>query len=341
MKIFKRTIKNFFDFESAIDDFRKWTKEKSRHVKKDYVPVFRGVREKGETLYLNTSLQWNNLVEYEYDMINELRRFEPFEFNGLSGLDLLGKCQHYGLPSRLLDFSFSHYVALFFSVTDLKQDNISDKKCKVYCMAANLRNEVPATNVCRIAVKMQPAMYSDDKNNFIDDIIDFKNDELKQFIKRTLSSSLFVYPKFYTEREKMQQSVFLIMPNKIKDTVGNMDFTGEDWQKKLDEETSTVRRYKFLPELYNPLLDKLEYIEEGDCSDYDDDIFWELTIPNDIVKEIKEKLDAMGIDEAFLFPDNLEYITKKIVNKYKEVLQEREVNKIKAELAMFHEKNKQ
>ena len=202
MKIFKRTIKNFFDFESAIDDFRKWTKEKSRHVKKDYVPVFRGVREKGETLYLNTSLQWNNLVEYEYDMINELRRFEPFEFNGLSGLDLLGKCQHYGLPSRLLDFSFSHYVALFFSVTDLKQDNISDKKCKVYCMAANLRNEVPATNVCRIAVKMQPAMYSDDKNNFIDDIIDFKNDELKQFIKRTLSSSLFVYPKFYTEREK-------------------------------------------------------------------------------------------------------------------------------------------
>ena len=208
-----------------------------------------------------------------------------------------------------------------------------EKTSKIYCAAANLRNEIPATDICRISVKMQPSMYNrKEKTCFIDDIMGFqKEEEIKAFIKKTLDSCLFVYPKFYTEREKMQQSVFMIMPNKIFDTTDKIDFENENWKTKLENESSILRRYKFLPKLHNPLLAQAVEVSEIEDNDYGD-ILWELVIPNNVVCKLKKRLDNMGIDEAFLFPENLENTAKKVELKYKQELQESLIKEIKEDM---------
>lgn len=104
----------------------------------------------------------------------------------------------------------------------------------------------------------------------------------------------------------------MIFPNKITDIIGGFDFQVSNWTELLNAETSFVNRFKFVPRLHNPLLDS---------EDKADDLCWELLIPTNIIGELKEKLDSMGIDEAFLFPDNLEYTVEKIEKMYLKKLQ--------------------
>ncbi len=306
MKCQSKCVGNFNDYEKIIKEFQQAVSLKSKTYNVDYVCAYRGVQEFGGKRFLTPSLGWKQLIKYEYDLIHEMRRFRPLDFNNLYGLDLLGKCRHYNLPSRLLDFSLSHYVALFFAVTSLNAEPTQNKECKVYCLSANMRNETPAENISRIPMKLQPFMYNKDKqevDSYIEQILNFKDEEVKNFIRKTLLSPIFVYPKFYTIREQNQQSIFMVFPNKVKDLVGNLDFSKNDWEDQLKGETNIVHRFKFLPELFNP-------IEES--GDSETDLFWEIVISPDAIDEIKKKLNMIGIDEAFLFSDNLEYTARKI-----------------------------
>lgn len=312
MKCQRKQAENFDAYEKIIKEFQQAVSLKSQKYNIDYVCAYRGVQEFGGKRFLTPSLSWKQLIKYEYDLIHEMRRFRPLDFSNLYGLDLLGKCRHYNLPSRLLDFSLSHYVALFFAVTSLNTEQYKTKECKVYCLSANMRNETPAEHISRIPMKLQPSMYNEDKkevDSYIEQILNFKdenmskNEEVRSFIKKTLLSPIFVYPKFYTIREQNQQSIFMVFPNKVKDLVGNLDFSKHNWEEQLKEETNIVQRFKFLPELFNP-------IEESE--DSEDDLFWEIVIAPDTVDEIKKKLNMIGIDEAFLFSDNLEYTARKI-----------------------------
>lgn len=312
MKSERKQVANFEAYETIIKEFQQAVALKSQKYNIDYVCAYRGVQEFGGKRFLTPSLDWKNLIKYEYDLIHEMRRFKPLDFNNLFGLDLLGKCRHYNLPSRLLDFSLSHYVALFFAVTSFSIEQSTSKECKVYCLSANMRNETPAENISRIPMRLQPSMYNEDKkevDSYIEKILNFKDEnmskdeEVKRFIKKTLLSPIFVYPRFYTIREQNQQSIFMVFPNKVKDLVGNLDFSKNNWEEQLNGETNLIQRFKFLPELFNPI----EESENGE-----DDLFWEIVISPDAIDEIKKKLNMIGIDEAFLFSDNLEYTARKI-----------------------------
>jgi hypothetical protein len=84
--------------------------------------VFRGVSNKNE---LNPSLVRNymdfnlfgDLNKYESSLLKEYGRYATrYISNHLTPIDWVASAQHYGLPTRLIDWSFNPFCALFFSV---------------------------------------------------------------------------------------------------------------------------------------------------------------------------------------------------------------------------------
>lgn len=61
-------------------------------------------------------------IFYEKKYYQEAMTRLPSEFEGLSSIDKLAKMQHYGWPTRLLDFSTSPLVALFFACNESAGD---------------------------------------------------------------------------------------------------------------------------------------------------------------------------------------------------------------------------
>lgn len=59
--------------------------------------------------------------ENEKIIINEIIRRCPNEFEGLSAFEKLVKMQHYGAPTRLLDFTGNPLIALYFACDDNTQ----------------------------------------------------------------------------------------------------------------------------------------------------------------------------------------------------------------------------
>ena len=93
--------------------------------KKSYfdIVVWRG---QGDVQYnLAPKLYRNNhWLSNEFEMVEEVKRRNPEDFTACKNrLDELTICQHYGLPTRLLDVTQNPLVALYFACsTDLKKD---------------------------------------------------------------------------------------------------------------------------------------------------------------------------------------------------------------------------
>lgn len=101
--VFQTFISYFEDITKSIDAFRGFTRIDE---------LYPGYRRKGK----------------EIDEIKALKIFEKqgsAYFNAKNSLEFLANAQHYGLPTRLIDFTKNPYIALFFSMySDL--DNKSD-----------------------------------------------------------------------------------------------------------------------------------------------------------------------------------------------------------------------
>jgi len=110
-------------------------------------------------------------------------------------LEWLAVMQHYGAPTRMLDFSYSPYVALFFSITNGSSDS------SIFCFNK---------------IELCGGAYKDEKNESI-----FKNKLLKE------DSYLQTYdPKKTNQRLHNQQGLFVVPSNNyesIDEIITNSD----------------------------------------------------------------------------------------------------------------------
>lgn len=88
-------------------------------INKDDLPgetvVFRGMVDSEYDLSPGLARLKNIKCDTEKELINEFLTHRPDAFSGLADFDILAKMQHYGLPTRLLDFSINPLVALYFA----------------------------------------------------------------------------------------------------------------------------------------------------------------------------------------------------------------------------------
>ena len=89
----------------------------------------------------------NKLIELEWALLSDFRHKAPPFTTSLprDDLELLFLMQHFGVPTRLLDWSESPFVALFFALENARQDETHDASVWILnpvnlnSLAANLR----------------------------------------------------------------------------------------------------------------------------------------------------------------------------------------------------------
>ena len=172
--------------------------------------VFRGHADSNYTLM--PGLARLNLNENtEEKLINDFLTRRPDAFHGLSDFDMLAKMQHYGLPTRLLDFTSNPLVALYFACESLYQ-----KDGRIICHYTFVQNDssIYVNAICSAAVK-KPF----ESNFYVDEYLCNESLPLIKYLKETYfyNATTVIRPKYWNQRIANQAGLFMIFPNDLLD----------------------------------------------------------------------------------------------------------------------------
>lgn len=155
--------------------------------------LFRTI-ERNEKIRSNNKQRVIHLVreKYEEELIKAFKNTCHIYISDLpskrSTFDWLALMQHYGAPTRLLDFSFSPYIALYFAISGAKDD------AAVYCINYKDITKIDKRSITNLDMYYQNIMKQEK---------DIHNTFLVPF-----------EPTFTNERLFAQQGVFLV-PNSL------------------------------------------------------------------------------------------------------------------------------
>jgi len=187
------------EFKSKIDSFRlEW--------------IYRG--QANSAWGLSASLERSSLLEIDHEveiaLISEykkaIRSFHDYKGNPESTLEWLSLLQHYGTPTRLIDFTTSPYIAAYFA--------FQDESCK---MADSV--SVWCVNIIRF---YQAALYFLDKQNERIDVKAgsdrylFNELDFEILFRRDIDCIMPFDHSGANQRQLIQQSVFVAAMNPQK-----------------------------------------------------------------------------------------------------------------------------
>ena len=144
----------------------------------------------------------------EYNLVNSFLSYEPSAFKDYDNdFDILAKMQHYGIPTRLLDFTTNPLIALYFACTDL----INEENARVVCYDAHL-------NIARnVLIESICGLY---KNRFVSELFVESIGVnpyyyLVQLYLINYKGLLVTRPKYWNDRLKRQSGVFIVFTNEL------------------------------------------------------------------------------------------------------------------------------
>lgn len=238
--------------------------------------VFRGQGKSKWSLETNLerAQKWNSGVssfdsekarDYENEIIQEFRRHVARmpEYSGFCDLDLLTVMQHYGSTTRLLDFTYSPLVALYFAMEQYEKDSANDAG-KEGSNDSDAEIAVWAVNADKIETPQK--MHTEDglwvnvvSPKWWEKCKMWHDDAMLVMKKRPLeivSNGVDVLiPNANNERLSAQEGLFL-MPRNVGDTfVGNLYSA---FPNKLTEKKHVVIKYVFPKNLFDDIKDWLQ-----------------------------------------------------------------------------------
>lgn len=284
--------------------------------------------------------------ELEHNLALDFISEEPKLFeNSKNNFENLTKMQHFGIPTRLLDFSKNPLIALFYA-----------------CSENFTKNGRVVFTINRLHYFNNPLIENISSLYLYDSIFNMSLDKWLQKISVSEylyslylfgNSSLFVKPVYLDKRMEVQQSIFLIFHNYIRDIVADNIYDGNDHYKKnynfeiTKEMIKEIYReqiehpiikfgsdpafvlqkdsFQKIRKLHSEDIDKskdffssrfllIDFIEEIDMDDLWFN-FSSIIIPAAKKKSILFELQNIGIDEAFVYPESSN-IASRIKKRY-------------------------
>ena len=317
--------------------------------------VFRGHSDASSNYKLVPGIARNDLaIEHrENDLVTEMITLRPEEFQGISSnFDLLAKLQHFGIPTRLLDFTFNPLIALYFACEG--ERNLAGRVLCTYDTSSLFTREL-VEKICGMY------QYGDYNAISLDRVLGSVSSIIRYGIN-TLEP-LMSKPKYLNDRIKHQSAVFMVFPNEIIDLRSLMVVRGRNIGKEEDYRFFTIdkdelKRLEFVreePDFYDnsffvnfkTIREMMQYYankfsdfynKTGDginpkyhflfkdrfsVSDSIQEIqedclsncFISIIIDSPNKKTIMKDLETIGISKAFVFPE-LEYTAEMIKKKY-------------------------
>lgn len=232
-------------------------------------------------------------LKYESMMFQELKRVSPLEFpSSNSDLENLIKMQHYGLPTRLLDFSLNPLVALFFACQISKDEQHKNDDGEIIAFYESIR-PIDSIEVERCAKLITYTGTIESKfkermkikepltdGSSEDDSVSLNLPVMKKYFPK---SYYFIPAIHNNERISRQNGVFMLF---------GLNINSERPFKKT--------AFSYDKDNLNPRYQGLKV---------------HFTVPAEKKDEILFELDTIGINHAFLFPE-LEHQATYITNKF-------------------------
>ena len=186
----------------------------------------------------------------ETGMINEMIKLRPEEFIGIdSDFDLLSKLQHFGLPTRLLDFTYNPLIALYFACNNEKKAD-----GRVIC-THDTSSEFTANTIEKICGLYR---YNDYSSVSLDKLVGGVSN-LRKYASDTMEP-LMAKPKYSNDRLKHQSALFMVFPNATYDYRARMVVLGKKYGNEEDyrlffriddEEEKRLAYIRKEPQIYN------------------------------------------------------------------------------------------
>lgn len=243
-------------------------------------------------------------IEDEFKLIDNFEKYALSYINNItSPLDLLSYAQHFGLPTRLLDFTYNPYIAIYFAVYHQYSSTVNDEYRYIrYC---NLNENIHFNNLPlashigglssngislskdyqRIIAYLERAVYNNQtKSSYLD--LQFY-DGAESLLTRNLTEQESQFGFCHSNKEKFEnRKILFIEPN-------------------LSNPRIVLQQGLFL---FPYITDK--EIHKNIISSNTKKIAIHKTLRNDILKY----LDSLGINTFKIMPD-LESICAEIVRR--------------------------
>lgn len=230
---------------------------------------FRGQLAKYKTITSGIARE-DSYVQNEHEMYVETLSNKQSDFESLNTpLEYLSKMQHYGMPTRLVDFTINPFIALFFAVqnTSIKEDSI------IYVFQGQ---SVDANDNKVKLLSLLPTIKDRSVNKLKHEMKDiFKVDMSREEILKIINCSYFInYTKRLKEsnpRLNNQDGTFAICGNNTEgDMITNEIKTIDISSSVLKIRVSFVFKKKIKNELdvYFKINDNFIYPELTSWSDY-------------------------------------------------------------------------